>query len=127
MQLNINMVKASPFLFTTVIALMAIPALSPWQLFQSMCPYFSAQSPQCAMLLRQQQLQTQQQLPSQQQQLPILPQPQQQQLLPYQQQQQLCPDGSQPDATGNCPITQQQQQIPQYQQAPPLSSTTGIP
>jgi hypothetical protein len=120
MQLNINMVKASPFLFATVIALMAIPALSPWQLFQSMCPYFSAQSPQCAMLLRQQQLQTQQQLP-------ILPQPQQQQLLPYQQQQQLCPDGSQPDATGNCPITQQQQQIPQYQQAPPLSSTTGIP
>jgi hypothetical protein len=29
--------------------------LTPWQLFQSLCPYFSNQSPQCAMLQQQQQ------------------------------------------------------------------------
>lgn len=118
------------------ITMMPISANSPWQMFQYMCPYLSAQSPQCAMIYHQQIPQQQQQQqtylpqPQQPQQLypqqqqPILPQPQQpilpqqlpQQQLPIQQQQQLCPDGSQPDANGVCPI-------PQQQTLPPINQT----
>jgi predicted negative regulator of RcsB-dependent stress response len=42
-----------------IIALIGAPFLTPWQLFQQLCPYFNSQSPQCAMF--QQQLQQQQQ------------------------------------------------------------------
>jgi DNA segregation ATPase FtsK/SpoIIIE, S-DNA-T family len=113
------------------ITMIPISANSPWQLFQHMCPYLSAQSPQCAMVNNQQLPQPQQPYPQQQQpypqqqqpypqqqqpypqqQQPILPQPQQ----PIPQQQQLCPDGSQPDANGICPI-------PQQQTLPPINQT----
>ena len=100
------------------ITMIPISANSPWQLFQHMCPYLSAQSPQCAMVNNQQLPQPQQPYPQQQQpilpqpQQPILPQPQQ----PIPQQQQLCPDGSQPDVNGICPI-------PQQQTLPPINQT----
>jgi hypothetical protein len=89
-----------------IITLIGAPFLTPWQLFQQLCPYLSAQSSQCAML--QQQL-------SQQQQQPFLSQPYQQ---PQQPQQQLCSDGSLPDANGNCQIIQPQQ---------PLASSPFVP
>jgi hypothetical protein len=73
-----------------MIIIAIIPSITPWQLFQSMCPYIGAQSPQCQVF-------TQQQQPYQQQQQPFLSQPQ-----PYQQQQ--CPNGSLPDVNGSCPI-----------------------
>jgi hypothetical protein len=73
------------FSSTMMIMVTAIPSITPWQLFQSMCPYLGMQSPQC----------------------PNFPYQQQQ---PYQQpQQQLCPNGSAPDINGNCQIIQQQQ------------------
>ena len=39
-------------LFTGIVTLISISAVTPWQLFQSMCPYIGAQSPQCAFLQR---------------------------------------------------------------------------
>ena len=59
-------------LFTGIVTLISISAVTPWQLFQSMCPYIGAQSPQCAFLQQQQlqQLQQQQPLSQQQQQIP---------------------------------------------------------
>lgn len=56
-----------PLLFSGIMILIFISAVTPWQLFQSLCPYIGAQSPQCAFL--QQQLQ-QQQIPLSQQQIP---------------------------------------------------------
>jgi hypothetical protein len=70
-----------------MIIIAIIPSITPWQLFQSMCPYIGAQSPQCQALTQQLQQQ------------PFLSQPYQQ---PYQQQS--CPNGSLPDVNGNCPI-----------------------
>jgi hypothetical protein len=60
-------IKSLVFIFPigitiTIMASMSVQAMTPWQLFQSLCPYFSAQSPQCAML--QQQLQQQQASPT---------------------------------------------------------------
>jgi hypothetical protein len=81
---------AANMILAIIITLVGAPFLTPWQLFQQLCPYFSAQSPQCAMLQQQQ---------------PFLSQPYPQQ----QPQQQICPDGSLPDVNGNCPIIQQQQ------------------
>jgi hypothetical protein len=55
-------------LFTGIVTLISISAVTPWQLFQSMCPYIGAQSPQCAFLqqqLLQQPLSQQQQIPPQ--------------------------------------------------------------
>jgi hypothetical protein len=43
-----------------LIVSIAVASLTPWQLFQSLCPYLSLQSQQCAMPL----LQQQQQIPS---------------------------------------------------------------
>jgi hypothetical protein len=85
----------SSSIIITLIAIV-IPSLilTPWQLFQSICPYLSMQSPQCQAFTQQQQQQ------------PFLPQSP----LPLpspQQQTPLCPDGSIPDANGNCPINQQ--------------------
>ncbi|MGB7636148.1 MAG: hypothetical protein WBL88_01100 [Nitrososphaeraceae archaeon] len=48
--------------------MISISAVTPWQLFQSLCPYIGAQSPQCAFLqqqLLQQPLSQQQQIPPQ--------------------------------------------------------------
>jgi hypothetical protein len=87
----------SQLLFT---ASASTSGLTPWQLFKALCPYVSAQSPQCIQLYQQQQQQLQQQ-----QQQPFTGQ---QPFSTQQPQQQLCPDGSQPDANGNCPTTQQQ-------------------
>jgi hypothetical protein len=70
-----------------MIIIAIIPSITPWQLFQSMCPYIGAQSPQCQAFTQQLQQQ------------PFLSQPYQQ---PYQQQ--LCPNGSLPEVNGNCPI-----------------------
>jgi hypothetical protein len=48
-----------------VIVVVAVSSgLTPWQLFQSLCPYFSLQSPQCAILQQQLQPFLQQQVPS---------------------------------------------------------------
>jgi hypothetical protein len=55
----------SACIILVIMTLIAVPFLSPWQLFRSLCPYFSPQSPQCAML--QQQLQQQQPYATQQQ------------------------------------------------------------
>jgi hypothetical protein len=85
-------------ILATIITLAWVPFLTPWQLFQLLCPYLNAQSPQCNLL--------QQQLQQQQQQQPFLSQPYQQQPYP---QQQLCPDGSLPDVNGNCQSIQPQQ------------------
>jgi hypothetical protein len=55
-------------LFTGIVTLISISAVTPWQLFQSLCPYIGAQSPQCAFLqqqLLQQPLSQQQQIPPQ--------------------------------------------------------------
>jgi hypothetical protein len=92
------------FLLPTM-TLIAVSVLTPWQLFQSLCPYVSAQSSQCLGTGTQQQPFTQQQ-----QQQPFTQQQQQQQPFTQQQQQQ--------------PFTQQQQQQPFTQQQP---STTVIP
>jgi len=100
-------ISANMILGVITLMVISVPFLTPWQLFQQLCPYLGAQSPQCAML--QQQLQQQQQLGQ-----PFLSQPYQQQ----QPQQQLCSDGSLPDANGNCPIVQPQQ---------PLASSPFIP
>jgi hypothetical protein len=89
----------SQLLFT---ASASTSGLTPWQLFRALCPYVSAQSPQCIQLYQQQQQLQQQPFTGQQ---PFSTQ---------QPQQQLCPDGSQPDANGNCPTTQQQ--------APPIAN-----
>jgi len=102
-------ISANAILGVMTLMVILAPFLTPWQLFQQLCPYFNAQSPQCVML--QQQLKQQQQL---QQQQPFLPQPYPQQ----QPQQQLCSDGSLPDANGNCPLIQPQQ---------PLASSPFIP
>jgi hypothetical protein len=45
--------SASVILVVVMTFILAIP----WQLFQSLCPYFTAQSPRCAMLQQQQQQQ----------------------------------------------------------------------
>jgi hypothetical protein len=97
---------------TMMIVITAIPSITPWQLFQSICPYLGMQSPQCPTLPYQQQ-----------QQQPY----QQQQQQPYQQppQQQLCPTGSAPDINGNCQIIQQQQQPQQPLTSAPI--TAGPP
>jgi hypothetical protein len=93
------------FLLPTIMGLIAVSAMTPWQLFQSLCPYVSAQSSQCHGIGTQQQ---QQQPFTQQQQQPFTQQQQQ----PFTQQQQQ-------------PFTQQQQQpFTQQQQIP---STTVIP
>src|ERR1051325_5912741 len=97
---------------STIIILMAIPTLTPWQLFQSMCQYIGAQSPQCQAF-------TQQQQPQQQ----FLSQPYQQQ----QPQQQLCSDGSLPDVNGNCPIIQPQQPLASSPFIPGAPSTSTSP
>jgi hypothetical protein len=68
------------FLLPTM-ALIAVSVLTPWQLFQSLCPYVSAQSSQCLGTGTQQQ---QQQPFTQQQQQPFTQQQQQ----PFTQQQQ---------------------------------------
>jgi hypothetical protein len=59
-------------------ALVAVSVLTPWQLFQSLCPYVSAQSSQCLGTGTQQQQQpfTQQQQPFTQQQQPFTQQQQ---------------------------------------------------
>ncbi|MGB7955404.1 MAG: hypothetical protein WCF23_15605 [Candidatus Nitrosopolaris sp.] len=60
------------FLLPTI-TLIAVSVLTPWQLFQSLCPYVSAQSSQCLGTGTQQQQQqpfTQQQQPFTQQQQP---------------------------------------------------------
>jgi hypothetical protein len=117
-------ISANAILGLMTLMVIAAPFLTPWQLFQQLCPYFGAQSPQCAMI--QQQLQ-QQQL---QQGQPFLSQPYQQ---PQQPQQQLCSDGSLPDANGNCPIVQPQQPlasspfIPGAPSSSPFSSLPGFP
>jgi hypothetical protein len=67
------------FLLPTM-ALVAVSVLTPWQLFQSLCPYVSAQSSQCLGTGIQQQ----QQPFTQQQQQPFTQQQQQ----PFTQQQQ---------------------------------------
>jgi hypothetical protein len=99
------------FLLPAIMGLIAVSALTPWQLFQSLCPYVSAQSSQCHGIGTQQQQQPftqQQQQPfTQQQQQPFTQQQQQ----PFTQQQQQ-------------PFTQQQQQPFTQQQQP---STTIIP
>lgn len=100
-----------------IITLIGAPFLTPWQLFQQLCPYLSAQSSQCAML--QQQLSQQQQ-----QQQPFLSQPYQQ---PQQPQQQLCSDGSLPDVNGNCPIVQPQQPLASSPFVPGTPSTATSP
>jgi hypothetical protein len=69
------------FLLPTM-ALIAVSVLTPWQLFQSLCPYVSAQSSQCLGTG------TQQQPFSQQQQQQPFSQQQQQQPFSQQQQQQ---------------------------------------
>jgi hypothetical protein len=74
-------------LFIGVMAFIAASAMTPWQLFQSLCPYFSSQSPECALLQQQQPLLQQplQQQPLQQQPLqqqPLQQQPLQQQPVP---------------------------------------------
>ena len=61
-------------------ALVAVSVLTPWQLFQSLCPYVSAQSSQCLGTGTQQQqpfTQQQQQPFTQQQQQPFTQQQQQ--------------------------------------------------
>jgi len=66
--------------------LMAVSVMTPWQLFQSLCPYVSAQSSQCLGTGTQQQqpfTQQQQQPFTQQQQQPFTQQQQQ----PFTQQQ----------------------------------------
>jgi hypothetical protein len=65
------------FLLPTM-ALIAVSVLTPWQLFQSLCPYVSAQSSQCLGTGTQQQQQpfTQQQQPFTQQQQPFTQQQQ---------------------------------------------------
>jgi hypothetical protein len=93
-----HFIYANSILVVIVITLIGAPFLTPWQLFQQLCPYLNAQSPQCNLL--------QQQLQQQQQQQPFLSQPYQQQPYP---QQQLCPDGSLPDVNGNCQSIQPQQ------------------
>lgn len=103
--------KGYSLLFSALIIIMAVPSISPWQLFQSMCPYLGAQSPQCQAFMQQLQQQLQQQQPFlSQPQVPQVQQPYQ----PYQQQPQqqqpiVCPDGSIVDSNGNCPVIQQQQ------------------
>jgi hypothetical protein len=119
---NANHFILANMILAIIITLVWIPFLTPWQLFQQLCPYLSAQSPQCAML--------QQQLQQQQQQQPFLSQPYQQQPYP---QQQLCSDGSLPDANGNCPTIQPQQPatsspyIPGVPSTSPFSSLPGFP
>lgn len=111
-------ISANAILGVMTLMVISAPFLTPWQLFQQLCPYFNAQSPQCVML--QQQLQQQQQ--------PFLSQPYQQQP-----QQQLCSDGSLPDVNGNCPIVQPQQPlasspfIPGTPSSSPFSSLPGFP
>jgi hypothetical protein len=68
------------FVLTAVIALFAASGSTPWQLFQSLCPFVSAQSPQCLSGTIQPQI-PQQQIPQQQipqQQIPQQQIPQQQ-------------------------------------------------
>ena len=73
---------------TAVVALNAASGYTAWQLFQSLCPFVSAQSPPCLRgIPQQQQISQQQQIP--QQQPPV------------------CSDDSQQDVNGNCPINQQ--------------------
>jgi hypothetical protein len=55
-------ISANAILVVMTLIVVAAPFLTPWQLFQQLCPYFNSQSPQCAML--QQQLQQQQALAS---------------------------------------------------------------
>jgi hypothetical protein len=67
------------FLLPTM-TLIAVSVLTPWQLFQSLCPYVSAQSSQCLGTGTQQQqpfTQQQQQPFTQQQQQPFTQQQQQ--------------------------------------------------
>jgi hypothetical protein len=126
---SFNIMKGYAILFssTMMIVITAIPSITPWQLFQSICPYLGMQSPQCPTSPYQQQqqpYQQPQQQPYQQPQQQPYQQPQQQ---PYQQpQQQPCPNGSAPDVNGNCQIIQQQQQ---QSQQPPTSvpNTAGPP
>ena len=91
-------------IMTAIVAVTAASGLTPWQLFQALCPYISPQSPECAML--------QQQLQLQQQQLY-----QQQQQLQQQQQQQQIPSTTVPSTT--VPFTSPQVISP----APPPSTT----
>jgi hypothetical protein len=67
------------FILPIIMGLMTVSAMTPWQLFQSLCPYVSAQSSQCLGTGTQQQPFTQQQ-----QQQPFTQQQQQQ---PFTQQQ----------------------------------------
>src|ERR1041385_2525759 len=100
--------KGYAILFSSIIMtmIMTIPSITPWQLFQSICPYLGTQSPQCPTSPYQQPQQ-----PYQQPQQPFQSQPQQQ---PYQQQPQQpqqpqqCPIGSAPDINGNCQIIEPQ-------------------
>jgi hypothetical protein len=55
---SISLISASAILVLIMTPLVA-SFLTPWQLFQQLCPYFGAQSPQCAMLQQQQQQQQQ--------------------------------------------------------------------
>jgi hypothetical protein len=56
---TLSFLSANAILGAAIVVVIASPFLTPWQLFQQLCPYFNAQSPQCTML--QQQLQQQQQ------------------------------------------------------------------
>ena len=62
------------FVLPIIMGLMAVSVMTPWQLFQSLCPYVSAQSSQCLGTGTQQQqpfTQQQQQPFTQQQQQPF--------------------------------------------------------
>jgi hypothetical protein len=63
---NTMMTKGHTILFSSMIIMVALMAitiitpsltLTPWQLFQSMCPSLGTQSPQCAAFTQQQQQQ----------------------------------------------------------------------
>src|ERR1051326_1434660 len=105
---SFDIMKGYAILFSSILMIMiiAMPSITPWQLFQSICPYLGTQSPQCPTSAQLQQQPYQQ--PYQQQSPPSQSQPPQQQP-PYQQQPQQslpipssCPNGSAPDINGNC-------------------------
>ena len=52
---SLPLICASTILVVIMTPLVA-SFLTPWQLFQQLCPYFGAQSPQCTMLQQQQAL-----------------------------------------------------------------------
>jgi len=54
---SLTLISASATLALVIMTPLVASFLTPWQLFQQLCPYSGAQSPQCAMLQQQQQQQ----------------------------------------------------------------------